>query len=81
MGRPSRIEVHVERERGQLVATVWGSALRTERHGLPCIASNRLPKARITDGGEPVGSFQPQPGTQRVMPGAADLGAGRVGTH
>jgi trans-2,3-dihydro-3-hydroxyanthranilate isomerase len=28
-GRPSRIEVHVERARGQEVTTVWGSALRT----------------------------------------------------
>jgi trans-2,3-dihydro-3-hydroxyanthranilate isomerase len=29
MGRPSRIEVHAEPGRGQAVATVWGSALRT----------------------------------------------------
>jgi trans-2,3-dihydro-3-hydroxyanthranilate isomerase len=29
MGRPSRIEVHVQTRRGQTVATVWGSAIKT----------------------------------------------------
>jgi PhzF family phenazine biosynthesis protein len=29
MGRPSRIEVHVQKRRGQTVATVWGSAIKT----------------------------------------------------
>jgi trans-2,3-dihydro-3-hydroxyanthranilate isomerase len=29
MGRPSQIEVDVQTQRGQTVATVWGSALRT----------------------------------------------------
>ena len=29
MGRPSQIEVHVQTRRGQTVATVWGSAIKT----------------------------------------------------
>jgi trans-2,3-dihydro-3-hydroxyanthranilate isomerase len=29
MGRPSRMEVKVQTLRGQLVTTVWGSALKT----------------------------------------------------